>query len=81
MILDGYLHTRCIICKDYITHSNKETMFQRIAHKQCVNIFKQLKHSIIEDNGNLKRFGQRCIKYDIEPTQKALLMELVIQCL
>jgi hypothetical protein len=77
--INGYDCISCMLCKHPIImgHTGKEK-YRRIAHPYCAVLMRML-NDCINKGTSIQRFSQRCIKYDIEPTHKALLMEMAIK--
>lgn len=74
------LVTRCIVCSRPLAHNhNWQTnlqLFSRCAHYHCSVLMIALNNA-----PTIQKFAQRCIKYNVTPTDKALYMELAIKYL
>ena len=74
--------SRCIVCKQVLYHRHNLNstgyLFTRIAHYHCSVLMIAL-NRVVKGELTIQKFAQRCIKYDISPTDKALYMELAIK--
>lgn len=71
-------YTKCIVCNEILDHKIKgESMLCRCAHVECGILMRTLRK--LTDSGNPRMilpFAQKCIQYEINPTKKALYVQL-----